>query len=158
MKKYIPFDLVVGYFFVIAITMVCQSFTLKATTNQEFPKKENIDKSPTVKGVPTHLNLTILPVQQTPDIQAPAVAKTDSLDFEVKVIRPRKFLLSFYKKQANDIFIKIYDVLGNLVHQEKVSKKGRFKKEYDLSAYKTELYVIEVSDSNTTKAKRVFMG
>lgn len=158
MKKYIHFDLVVGYFFVIAVIMVCQSFTLKATAGRKVASEEKTNFTTPVEASQTHLTLTVFH-QQTVAPQIPAfAAEKDSLDFEVKVIKPRKFLLSFYKKQANVIFIKIYDVLGNLVHQEKVSKRGRFKKEYDLSAYRTELYVIEVSDSNSTKAKKVFMG
>jgi hypothetical protein len=155
MKKYLHFDLVVGYFFVITIVMLCQSFTLKATESSLLStKKEAISSTVNL----THINLHVTPVYSTPLLQTIPGEQTDSLDFEVKLIKPRKFLLSFYKKQASDIFIKIYDVLGNLVHQEKVSKKGKFRKEYDLSAFKTELYVIEVSDSNTTKAKRLFMG
>ncbi|QHT71453.1 hypothetical protein GXP67_34740 [Rhodocytophaga rosea] len=155
MRKYLHFDLVVGYFFVFAIIMLCQSFTLKATASNNKPEKNVVL---TLSARQSDSKLHTVSVYSNSSFQTFTKAQTDSLDFEVKLVKPRKFLLSFYKKQASDIFIKIYDVLGNLVHQEKVSKKGKFKKEYDLSAYKTELYVIEVSDSNNAKAKRLFMG
>jgi hypothetical protein len=155
MKKYLHFDLVVGYSFAIAIIMVCQSVTIKAIA-----KPNNIEDRNIITPAQTKNYLNLIPVQLNKMIQTEQQigARMDSLDFEVKVTKHRRFLLSFYKKQASDIFIKIYDVLGNLVHQERVSKKGKFKKEYDLSGYKTELYVIEVSDNNSAKAKRLFMG
>ena len=161
MKKHIHFDLVMSYFFVIAIVMVCQSYTIKASglstiqsVSDIVPVQKiilpNLSKGePYTMPVKTQVNIS--------DYTNPSL-ENDSLDFEVKVIKPRKFLLSFYKKQASDIFIKIYDVLGKLVHQEKVSKRGKFKKEYDLSAYKNELYVIEIGDNTSTKTKRLFIG
>lgn len=159
MKKHIHFDLVMGYF--IAIVMVCQSYTIKASNLSIIQSISDI--IPVQEIIVPNLNkgqsFHLLSKNQvnTADQTLPALAQ-DSLDFEVKVLRPRKFLLSFYKKQASDIFIKIYDVLGNLVHQERVSKRGKFKKEYDLSAYKNELYVIEVGDSTSTKTRRLFIG
>src|SRR5690349_3901819 len=120
MRKYLHFDLVVGYFFVIAIIIVCQSFTLKVTTGLN-GKPINLKK----------LSCSDKSTSQTNNINPAIFSKnfisynqylksvstqSDSIDFEVKVIKPRKFLLSFYKKQASVIFIKIYDVLGNLVH------------------------------------------
>jgi len=155
MKKFLHFDLVVGYFFIVAILLICQSFTLKATELIWLSKTQSASTPVLLR---TNLYQPIFPAHSKSFLQTEPTTQKDSLDFEVKLIKPRKFLLSIYKKQASDIIIKIYDVLGNLVHQEKVSKKGKFRKEYDLSAYKTELYVIEVSDSNTTKAKRLFMG
>ena len=116
MKKYLHFDLVVGYFFVFAIIMLCQSFTFKAT--------ERIISIPPNKkaAVATNANQTYIRFSIVPDYSnalSQHESEKDSLDFEVKLIKPRIFLLSFYKKQTSDIFIKIYDVLGNLVHQEK---------------------------------------
>jgi hypothetical protein len=88
----------------------------------------------------------------------PAIADADSIDFSVEVVQPRKFFLSFTKKREETIFIKIYDVIGNLIHHEVVSKKGIFHKQYDLSKYKTDLYVIEVGSGKKAKIKRLFLG
>jgi hypothetical protein len=88
----------------------------------------------------------------------PVVADADSIDFSVEVVQPHKFFLSFTKKREETFFIKIYDVIGNLIHHEVVSQKGKFRKQYDLSKYKTDLYVIEVGSGKRAKIKRLFLG
>jgi hypothetical protein len=150
-----------GYFYVVAIVIMCQSYTIKAsslsTTNIV---SENVYVQKVLVAKVSTNEILIIPEKTHINLYnyIGSVLENDSIDFEVEVIKPRKFLLSFYKKQASDIFIKIYDVLGNLVHQEKVSKRGKFKKEYDLSAYRNELYVIEIGDSTSKKTRRLFIG
>ena len=80
----------------------------------------------------------------------------DSLDFEVQSISRRHFRISFINRSGRSVFVKIYDVIGNLLKQEKINRKGEFKKDYDLSDTHTEFYVIEVGNTKTTVVKRLF--
>lgn len=76
-------------------------------------------------------------------------------DFKLKSTQKGKFILSFYKNQSKSITIKIYDLTGNLVLQESVSENGSFSKEYDLSYYKPNFFVVEVGSSQYNKTKSI---
>lgn len=80
---------------------------------------------------------------------------SSNFDFIVNPITSGKFYLSFYNPYQKDISIKVYDIIGNLVLEEKVNMQGKFQKEYDLSDYKTKLFIIEVGNSNYRLTKRV---
>ena len=80
----------------------------------------------------------------------------DSLDFEVQSISHRRFRISFNNRSGRSIFVKIYDVIGNLIKQEKINRKGEFKKDYDMSDTHTEFYVIEVGNTQSSVIKRLF--
>ncbi len=76
-------------------------------------------------------------------------------DFKLKSTQKGKFILSFYKSQSKAVTIKIYDLTGNLVLQESVSEDGSFSKEYDLSYYKPNFFVVEVGSSQYNKTKSI---
>jgi hypothetical protein len=150
MKKLLPFNPLFLYILIICLVAIGEAFAVKATILQQpINKEQKKFTKPTIAAIP-------ISVEQGED--DPIVAEADSIDFDVEVVQPRKFLLSFTKKREETFFIKIYDVIGNLIHHEVVSKKGKFRKHYDLSKYKTELYVIEVGSSKKAKIKRLFLG
>ena len=93
---------------------------------------------------------------QLAEANRPVLAAHDSLDFEVQSISHRRFRISFNNRSGKSIFVKIYDVIGNLIKQEKINRKGEFKKDYDMSDTHTEFYVIEVGNTQTTVVKRLF--
>lgn len=85
--------------------------------------------------------------------------KPDALEFEVKVLSPRRFSVSFYNNQNNYVFIKIYDVIGNLVlPPEMVTSKGPFRKEYDISGQHTEFLIVEVGNGKASTTKRLLLN
>ena len=81
-----------------------------------------------------------------------------SLSFDLKTISKRKFSISFLNKNQSDVKVKIYDVIGNLIVEDKISSKGYFYKEYDLSFYNTDLFIIEVGNSKYNKTKSLVAG
>ena len=135
MKPNLPFSTVIIYIAAIAIMLVCVSFIFKntSTINKIIPFGENYEFAMLEQPL---ANLT---------------------EFEVKAIDLNKLSVSFYYNQDHALFIKIYDVIGNLVHQEKVTTKGKFRKEYNLTGPKTEVYIVEVGNENGSTTKRVFM-
>jgi hypothetical protein len=78
------------------------------------------------------------------------------VDFQVQSVSRHRFRISFNNKSGNSVFVKIYDVIGNLIRQEKIDRKGKFKKEYDLSNAPTDFYVIEVGNTEASTIKRLF--
>ncbi len=81
-----------------------------------------------------------------------------SVSFDLKPISKRKFSVSFLNKNQAQVAVKIYDVIGNLIIEEKVSGRGYFYKEYDLTFYNTDLFIIEVGNSKYNKTKSLVAG
>ncbi|ADR22159.1 hypothetical protein MATR_02030 [Marivirga tractuosa] len=78
-------------------------------------------------------------------------------DFKLKKTETGKFTLSFYKDTDKSTTIKIYDLIGNLIKQETVSKAGLFTKEYDLSYYNPKFFVVEAGSSEYNKTKSIIV-
>lgn len=78
------------------------------------------------------------------------------VDFQVQTVSRHRLRISFNNNSGNSIFVKIYDVIGNLIRHEQIDRKGKFKKEYDLSNAPTDYYVIEVGDKEFSTVKRLF--
>lgn len=83
---------------------------------------------------------------------------SQSVSFDLKPISKRKFSVSFLNKNNARVAVKIYDVIGNLLIEENVSGKGYFYKEYDLSFYNSDLFIIEVGNSKYNKTKSLVAG
>ena len=80
----------------------------------------------------------------------------ERVDFQVQSVSRHRFQISFNNRSGRSIFVKIYDVIGNLIRHENIDRKGKFKKEYDLSDAPTDFYVIEVGDRQSSTVKRLF--
>jgi hypothetical protein len=78
-------------------------------------------------------------------------------DFKLKKTDTGKFTISFYKENDRSTTIKIYDLIGNLIKQETVSKSGLFTKEYDLSYYNPKFFIVEAGSSEYNKTKSVIV-
>jgi hypothetical protein len=78
-------------------------------------------------------------------------------DFKLKKTNTGKFTISFYKEDDKAVKIKIYDLIGNLVKQETVSKSGLFTKEYDLSYYNPKFFIVEAGSSQYNKTKSIIV-
>jgi len=78
-------------------------------------------------------------------------------DFKLKKTGTGTFSVSFYKKNDKAVTIKIYDLIGNLIKQETVSKSGLFSKEYDLNYYNPKFFIVEAGSSQYNKTKSVIV-
>ena len=78
-------------------------------------------------------------------------------DFKLKKTEAGRFTISFYKENDRSLTIKIYDLIGNLIKQETVSKSGLFSKEYDLSYYNPKFFIIEAGSSEYNKTKSIIV-
>ncbi|MBC7921382.1 MAG: hypothetical protein H7Z75_09870 [Ferruginibacter sp.] len=109
---------------------------------------------PAFTGVGAPLPETSFHSAAVPD----SVVTDRRVDFEVQSISKRRFRISFNNRGGSSVFVKIYDVIGNLIRHEKIDRKGRFRKEYNLSEARTNFYVIEVGNEVFSTTKRLFPG
>lgn len=154
MRKTIPSNPLLIYTFIICLGAFGEAF---ATASSVLPSSAGHTKHLSQKPAIPVLDSDKLMPGVTTRMEDVAI-ESDSIEFNVEMVQPRKFFLSFTMKRGETFFIKIYDIIGNLIHHEVVSKKGRFRKQYDLSKYKTDLYVIEVGSGRKAKIKRLFLG
>ena len=94
----------------------------------------------------------------TPAAVPDSLIANRQVDFEVQSISKRRFRISFNNRGGSSVFVKIYDVIGNLIRHEKIDRKGKFRKEYHLSEARTNFYVIEVGNEVFSTTKRLFPG
>lgn len=85
-----------------------------------------------------------------------AIDLFDPIDFEVQAIGNRRFIVRFYN-DTDGVFLRVYDVIGNLIYQERVTKKGNYVKEFDMSHARSDVYIVEVGNTKYSTTKRVFL-
>ncbi|MDO1446137.1 hypothetical protein Q0590_07735 [Rhodocytophaga aerolata] len=146
MGKTILFNSFIVYTFIMCTIALGKAFAINSTIHVSSAQHTKLLPPASAEPVHTHMPIDELLIE------------SDSIEFDVEVVQSRKFFLSFTMKRGETFFIKIYDIIGNLIHHEVVSKKGWFRKQYDLSKYKTDLYVIEVGSGRKAKIKRLFLG
>ncbi len=88
----------------------------------------------------------------------PIAYSVQNIDFEVRILGNRRFQLNFVNTSNSLVYVRIYDVIGNLVKEEVVNTPGKFSKDYDMSAYKSEVYIVEVGNTKYSTTKRIFLN
>lgn len=82
------------------------------------------------------------------------VLKRD-FDFELKAISQGKFKLNVLQDTKAMVSIRVYDVIGNLLHEENVKIRGSFAKEFDLSSLKTRFFIVEIGNQDFNRTKSI---
>ena len=84
----------------------------------------------------------------------PSEILRQELDLQLNPVSNGKFEVNITSRAQGFIFIKVYDVIGNLLHEEKVRVRGNFQQVMDLSGYATKFFIIEVGNDefNLTKS------
>ena len=88
----------------------------------------------------------------------PIAYSIQNIDFEVRILGNRRFQLNFVNTSNGLVYVRIYDVIGNLVKEEVVNTPGKFSKDYDMSDYKSEVYIVEVGNTKYSTTKRIFLN
>lgn len=143
-----------------AVATVCIRLEDRLETQSEAVKTE----SETRKFLPVPTNasaagnniLAPQAISSTNSLVDSVSDRSESVDFEVQTISKNRFRISFNNNSGRSVFVKIYDVIGNLIRHEKINRKGKFRKDYDLSNTRTDFYVIEVGNENNSITKRLF--
>jgi len=77
------------------------------------------------------------------------------LDFELQAVAQGKFKLNILQNTKAMVSIKVYDVIGNLLHEENVKVRGSYAKEFDLSQLKTRFFIVEIGNKDFNKTKSI---
>ena len=76
-------------------------------------------------------------------------------DFELQAVAQGKFKLNILQNTKAMVSIKVYDVIGNLLHEESVRIRGSFAKEFDLSQLKTRFFFFVIGNKDFNKTKSI---
>ena len=79
----------------------------------------------------------------------------EKLDYRLSSKDQGKFILKFVNKPKAPFKIKIYDVIGNLIHNDEVADDHNDQREYDFTERKTKIFVVKVESGQDNVIKKV---
>ncbi|MFY0651384.1 MAG: hypothetical protein JXQ96_05095 [Cyclobacteriaceae bacterium] len=79
----------------------------------------------------------------------------NKLDYQLVHGEKGRFILKFADVPKQNLEVKIYDVIGNLIQSDNFSKKEGREKEYDFSGSDTKIYVVKVSNQKENVVKKI---
>ena len=80
---------------------------------------------------------------------------TNKLDYQLLHGNKGKFILKFSNKPSQNLDVRIYDVVGNLIRTDKILQEEGNEKEYDFSDRETRIYVVKVSTQVENVVKKI---
>lgn len=80
---------------------------------------------------------------------------SQSFDFQLEPVSSGKFNVNITGGTRTTMSIKVYDVIGNLLYEDEMRIRGFLQKEVDLSEYKSNFFIIEISDDEENKTKSI---
>ncbi|MEQ9285856.1 MAG: T9SS type A sorting domain-containing protein [Cyclobacteriaceae bacterium] len=79
----------------------------------------------------------------------------NKLDYQLLHGKKGKFILKFTNKPNQNLDVRIYDVIGNLIQTDKFLQEEGNEKEYDFSNRETKIYVVKVSFDEENVVKKI---
>lgn len=86
----------------------------------------------------------------------PAYLDLPTIDFNLQSTGEKKFKVVLEKKAKGSTRVKIYDILGNLVKEDKIEPEDGKEKSFDFSDVNSQLFVVEVGNSKFNKTKSIY--
>lgn len=83
---------------------------------------------------------------------------TKDFDFKLTPVSEGKFMINFPHDVKEVVSIKVYDIIGNVLYEEKVRIRGNHPKQIDLSEKKTTFFIIEIRNQEINRTKRIVAG
>ena len=97
-----------------------------------------------------------LSVQADRGVAFPSNLNAPDVDFNLKLIGKKKFKIVLEKKATTPTKIKIYDILGNLIKEDKITPEDDVERDFDFSNVTSQLFVVEVGNSKYNKTKSIY--
>ena len=97
----------------------------------------------------------ITPAITEKQIAYPAEILRHELDLQLTPVSDGKFEVNIASRSKGLIFIKVYDVIGNLLHEEQVRVRGNFQQVLDLSGHASKFFIIEVGNDEFNMTKSI---
>ena len=76
-------------------------------------------------------------------------------DFQLSPVGEGKFSLDIVTGSQGPVFIKVYDIIGNLLYEKSVRVRGTQQEEVDLSHLDLRFFVVKVGNEETHRTKRI---
>jgi len=86
----------------------------------------------------------------------PSNLNSSTVDFNLKSTGNKKFKVILDKKGQGNTKVKIYDILGNLIKEDKITPEEGLEKSFDFSQINSQLFVVEVGNSKYNKTKSIY--
>ena len=88
-------------------------------------------------------------------ISYPDYILREELDFELTPVSEGKFNLNITTRTKGFFFVKVYDVIGNLLYEKKVRVRGNYQQEIDMSEHTTNFFIIEIGNEEFNRTKSI---
>jgi lipopolysaccharide export LptBFGC system permease protein LptF len=86
----------------------------------------------------------------------PKNLSSSSVDFKLKSTGEKIFKVILNKNSLNNIKIKIYDIVGNLIIEDNIKPGDGNEKNFDFSQVDSQIFVVEVGNSKYNKTKSIY--
>lgn len=97
-----------------------------------------------------------LSAQADRGVTFPTNLHAPEVDFDLKLTGKKKFKIVLEKKTTGQTKVKIYDILGNLIKEDKIVPEDGTEKSFDFSDVNSQLFVVEVGNSKYNKTKSIY--
>ena len=90
------------------------------------------------------------------DLSFPDYLNASAVDFKLTSLGHKKFKVVLNEAPTEDTNVKIYDILGNLILEDKIKPEDNKEKIFDFSSVTSQLFVVEVGNGKYNKTKSVY--
>lgn len=109
-----------------------------------------------ILDVSMNLNAQSLSRRIETEISFPRDLHVPEVKFNLRSTGNRKFMLILDEKSNQMTNVKVFDILGNLILEDKISPEDGKQKSYDFSSINSHLFVVEVGNAKYNKTKSVY--
>ncbi|WP_245189535.1 hypothetical protein [Lunatimonas salinarum] len=90
------------------------------------------------------------------EISFPKDLSTPEVKFNLQLTGSRKFKIVLDEVSNELTNVRVFDILGNLILEDKIMPKDGLQKNYDFSGTNSQLFVVEVGNAKYNKTKSIY--
>lgn len=90
------------------------------------------------------------------EISFPKELTTPEVKFNLRSTGIKKFSVILDEKSNQLTNVKVFDILGNLILEDKIRPEDGIQKNYDFSTTNSQLFVVEVGNAKYNKTKSIY--
>lgn len=90
------------------------------------------------------------------ELRFPRELHAAEVNFNLQPTGNRKFKIILDEKSKELTNVKVFDILGNLILEDKIGPSDGLQKNYDFSSINSQLFVVEVGNAKYNKTKSIY--
>jgi hypothetical protein len=90
------------------------------------------------------------------EISFPRDLHTPEVKFNLKSTGTKKFSVILEEKSDQMTNVRVFDILGNLILEDKIGPEDGKQKNFDFSSINSQLFVVEVGNAKYNKTKSIY--